>query len=468
MRFNSQAGNADEMPEDAPLLEETSLEMPSNTRLARRTRLALTLLSLGLVLVLLVTLAPAWSGAVRQAWSRLFPPPPYQGALVYAQRADGALIALRASDGSTQWVNNQLSGQNVFLASNSMLIADGVASHANGTFAVRASDGHILWSRPNPGGSTQQILIPLSATQGLNWLTVPDGNQMSMFQGINLQDGAVQWSTTVNGMLESIGNIVNDTLMVCLSSPPTQPQQSLQMIMLDMRTGKIGWQTPPLSYAPAKNSAINCDDGPSTEYLEQLQGNTSRITAYQRADGKQQWQRSAPGDVTHMDATSLYLTTYFVYQPSTLPQTLTALNATDGSQRWQIPGQFTNLYFSNAAPANPTVLLMQTPTGIAGIAPQTGTVLWQVQSQRFGIPASQAAYGVGDVVYYLNSNTLSALHTTTGTSLWHMNLPPTSNGFQLAYHDQHVYLADQNGLMAIDPTNGHPSWRVTDIVALVG
>lgn len=475
MRFNRKpttTANDAELQEEMLFTEDLPSDAPTNIGLARRSRIGLTVVLLGLVLAVVVALAPRWSGPVRQAWAQAFPPPPYHGPLVYGVNLIGALVALRASDGSIQWIEKQSSGNSTLFIQNKILLTNGVVNHVEGIVALRASDGYTLWSLPNPAGYSQPYLIALVGTQVFVWYPSGDGSQSSLLEAVDWQQGRVQWTMPINGLPQLISAAGNNNLVMCMAATGSQTGQALQLRGVDAPTGKLLWQISPILQNPGPNDSLFCDVGQGHLYLEKYQGGTNSLTAYQALDGTPLWQRKVSGFVATMDATSLYFTDWFIDQPFTTPRTLTAINASDGSdgsQRWQLLGQFTALFYADLLPTSSNIIVMRTPQGIAGIDSRSGVIAWQMHSPTDLLQSYQAVHGAGDTLFYANADTLFALNQTTGSVFWQRQIPISPNGVQLVYANQQLYLLIANrSLQALDPATGHTLWQTTNINALIG
>ncbi|MEX1231645.1 MAG: PQQ-binding-like beta-propeller repeat protein [Planctomycetaceae bacterium] len=142
----------------------------------------------------------------------------------------------------------------------------------------------------------------------------------------------------------------------------------------------------------------------------------------------------------------------------------TGLNVETGEPRWKLDRpQIANW-------ASPTILrglteeedlvLLQSPTDLQAVNPQTGDVVWTYTQGASGIPSSVA----GDGTVFVPSNGLTALRTLPGSKepaiVWQSPKAPPSTASPI-YYDGRIFVVTRAGvLLCVDPTNGEEIWKM--------
>ena len=291
-----------------------------------------------------------------------------------------------------------------------------------------------------------------------------------MLAAIDMQNGHMQWTKPMNGPPELIlGDVGNHTFFLCSSDFSIATQQTLQLMLLDVQTGATRWQSNTTVKGATAQHTLACGGGQDQVYAENSQGNSTLVTAYQLQTGKELWQRQWPGTITAIDANGLYVTTWYSDQPFTSPRTLTAINASDGTPRWHISGEYSALLFGDQLPTVANVLLMRTQDSLIGMDARSGQIVWQRHISLSMSNIYPALHGDGDVIYYEDFETLYALHAATGAIIWQKPVPLGPAVPQLIYTTQQLYLLLPNrAVIAFNLANGDIRWQTSNIASLAG
>ncbi|MFN0196272.1 MAG: PQQ-binding-like beta-propeller repeat protein [Planctomycetaceae bacterium] len=142
----------------------------------------------------------------------------------------------------------------------------------------------------------------------------------------------------------------------------------------------------------------------------------------------------------------------------------TGLNVETGEPRWKIERpQIANW-------ASPTILrgetperdlvLLQSPSDLQAVNPQSGEVVWTYTQGASGIPSSVT----GDGVVFVPSNGLTALRTAGDAKepeiVWQTPKAPPSTASPI-YYDGRIYVVTRAGvLLCIDPKTGEELWKM--------
>lgn len=345
-------------------------------------------------------------------------------------------------------------------------VADGVviigttASTANGAPAdsplvrrsydvitsLRASDGSVLWQRPDPLYGVDN----LSADRGT--LIVSTWNQLTAMRP---SDGTVLRQTTRGSWVPPVFD--QDVIY-------TSDSQGLYAIRLS--DGQLLWQLPPLAATPSSGTGAYLR--PTGAYLRPVvsggvvyAGSLNTLVAVRATDGTILWQTSvAPSaatptpNPTGRNHTSVPGPAPIPLQPVAVARGQLVVSAddkdillvrtNDGHVDGQIPSQAQT---HTVVP----VLIDGTPyLAVTNVAPNQATfslqtsdqkLLWQV---RLGAPGA-AIVAAEDGVIYLDSGSLLAIRLTDGTVLWHAPIP---EGL-IASDAGHLYFTQSTGYIDI-------------------
>ncbi len=240
-----------------------------------------------------------------------------------------SVFALNASDGSVRW---SYQTPYVFLHS---LLADGViyeevtthdcqcSTPHNYVLALNASDGSVTWQTPQD----TDLFSPEWVSNGLLYGedSFPDGGVVNVLAR-RVSDGAVAWRYPGQGEVAEV--IGHDTNAIYTLFSPLPGPYSIRA--LNPATGAVLWQTPALGTTFLSASLF---DG--VIYLGAADG--SSLTALNASTGTQLWkiQPGTPAPDANTPAHVWAVVDGTVYLSN--PQGFLALSASDGAVKWKTP-----------------------------------------------------------------------------------------------------------------------------------
>lgn len=456
-------------------------------RIAEGMLAALLVLGIGLSwLVIAHTLHPTSSGPTSQVRSTPTPPPVVStnsgendmsltvvNNVVYAGAYGGAVSALRENTGGLLW--QYRTDGSVYTAP---LVVNGVvyvtAYVDNGpshVYALRASDGKLLWSY------TRNSYVPSPlVVEGVAYLASADG----LLAALRADDGSVLWHREIpSGQGVSLAGVVNGVLY----GATYENQGPGHVEAWRASDGSLLWQSRASLYL------LDVIDGVVYASLgndvEALQANTGAVLWHTTLDGSpSQMPLIVSNGVVYATATvnNLSGTTAVPahgggYDLETIPlvpekqftSSVYALRATDGAVLWHYKGQETNGLPSGFIVSDGTVFgCTEVVTGVSttggyitagyvyALQGNTGALLWS-----YAIPHNQSvvitvAHGV---IYVGSDDAFYALQASTGSLLWRSPLdaavtttPVVDGGV--------IYVGANNGITsALQSSNGSLRWR---------
>src|SRR5579884_4167074 len=232
--------------------EVNSIELATRGR-SLSARSLLNGLTLLIVAVLLAISAPLWIGSAQQMWTRLFPPPPYTGALLFTE--DGTtLIARRVVDGDVQWrlpISNP-NGYSVVRYGDTLYTAQ-----SNGTEtveAIRAQDDHVLWQSTRQGYD-QFWVLGIRGTQLYGWYqNGPTGKGRAV--ALDTRTGRTLWASPEQ--TGALGYLAGDDILICQSTGTNGQNNTYRLTDLDSSTGVQRWSHTPLIKQSDPSTGDNC------------------------------------------------------------------------------------------------------------------------------------------------------------------------------------------------------------------
>jgi outer membrane protein assembly factor BamB len=295
-----------------------------------------------------------------------------QADTVYAATADGLLYALRASDGALLWQEqtNGTSDGYVLLRADGNVVVVGYLASSSGDFAdgkrssvaaFDARNGHLLWQRPEQLSEFFNPLLGLDNHAVYIEETSPQG---IFTRALRETDGTVLWSHP-----SLIG--IQTANMVAITNGALYLSGSQTLQALEAQTGKQLWENQQGGIGAGTLNGIVAGDG--HVYLS----TGGEICAYQMSNGRQGWCISAyegsdslesfVSSLLFMDGT-LYGGRLSDVNPDRL--TIEAWDASTGKQRWSLPGN--NRGFIGAE----GVLYTLTAEGLTALRGSDGHQLW--------------------------------------------------------------------------------------------
>jgi len=420
--------------------------------------------------------------------------------VAYASSGNGAIYALRASNGSVLWrqpINAGANGAPLVLADNGIvyIIAESTDVGPGSLYALRASDGAQLW-RYNSSG----YLSALTIANGIAYVTSYDNvSQNGSIIALRANNGAQLWHTTASS--SSYGTLIVDNRVVYVSANRDNGPGSFYALRAS--DGAQLW------HKTTNNSVQALTAANGMIYVFSDQG----LAALQASNGQQLWSDALNGYIgpsPQLINSVLYFTTTKVsleasavptsrlsFLSSTgaignpsrevLPMTLMeqtmplkeglssvyAVRVSDGAILWryQMSKESGNNWANWLTPDNGTVYVgtyvNQDISYIYALRGSDGAQLWrQTISQGMSVNALVAngviylASFVNNSSMYAGTGALYALRASDGSRLWYHAInwvvynPPILAGTTLyvntAADDVYAFLAD----------NGTQLWHV--------
>ena len=387
---------------------------------------------------------------------------------VYIGSTDGAISALNAANGTVRWrsqVANASTSNAVMVAAlaDGVVYAMGAAIGKNSTttflYALRASDGSILWQKTLVGAGAviaARACVVYFALGGAG--ATPNEIQM-----LRAEDGTVLWHTQVAGTgplhaSEYQGTIYVTSFTTLLPSPGYY-YASTHLYALNTSSGAIDWhsQVSRTNYVAAvANGAVYLIDTGADVVCD-----PKVLHVLSASDGKERWQVAGTLlNLTGVEQGRTYVTDIpeGCNAPTYEHIALSALNADDGSSVWQIDLQ--SQYYGGIL-ANSVIYLPGVGNALAAYSARNGALLWHAQGESGRLWMLD-----GDLYAALGGMGLSALNPATGAVRWRygtsdlVTLSTVVHGilYGVSSHQSTDSLWTQ-ALVAITARDGKLRWR---------
>src|SRR6266567_2197758 len=343
-----------------------------------------------------------------------------------------------------------------------------VGAMDNAVYALRASDGGLLWRYTNGSFVYNGYVYQPTVVAGEVYIASQDGT----LSALRASDGALLWRYTARGPVPTV-LAVNGIVYVA--------SEDGYLNALRTSDGKLLWRSPSYAYAPV---IIN-----DVLYVTSRDG----LSALWARDGAMLWRYALAStgfsgptildgvvytlaakyspdttDSTHTGGYALQVAASKFTAPINTkipfkqggPSSLYALRASDGTVLWhyQAPDDKNNgvgllavvgrlVYIDTTAGPSKTI--------ISALRASDGSLLWSYPTE-----ASADNFLVTSGVAYLTSTdgTVAALRTTNGALLWHYTIPGQVFNTPLVDGDT-VYIGAANGIVyALQATTGVLRW----------
>ena len=394
--------------------------------------------------------------------------------VVYVGAMDNAVYALRASDGCLLWRYTTAGPVNdppvvvdgiVYVNAN---VDQGLGYLTGYVYALRASDGALLWRYTNGSFVYNGYVYQPTVVAGEVYIASQDGT----LSALRASDGALLWRYTARGPVPTV-LAVNGIVYVA--------SEDGYLNALRTSDGKLLWRSPSYAYAPV---IIN-----DVLYVTSRDG----LSALWARDGAMLWRYALAStgfsgptildgvvytlaakyspdttDSTHTGGYALQVAASKFTAPINTkipfkqggPSSLYALRASDGTVLWhyQAPDDKNNGVGLLAVVGR--LVYIDTTAGpsktiISALRASDGSLLWSYPTE-----ASADNFLVTSGVAYLTSTdgTVAALRTTNGALLWHYTIPGQVFNTPLVDGDT-VYIGAANGIVyALQATTGVLRW----------
>ncbi len=354
-------------------------------------------------------------------------------------------------------------------------------SNKNTVVALDAATGSTRWQQPFTLASGAELDIAAIADQTVYVKTLvsyPSRGQ-DILTALHASDGTQVWQTHVN--LDH-GLTISGGLVITLNST------GYVLSALDAQTGKSLW-----SFQPGTNLTYAWGEvGSNTLYTEGFDSqNNGVLYAVNISNGTERWHLQGSGGVSSyfswlaVTDDSLYVDSPVSSQPASATQAhptavLSALNASDGTERWHIQTNQADESWLSATVLNGIVyasatdVITQNPNSsgiLYALQASDGKELWRkqpVQEKSFFSPLTVSQ----GTVYISDNNGMYAFNGGSGQQLWYTTSGGWANGVGqppvvqdgLAYMDWYGNSTTTQGnttvfLSVLDASSGKERWR---------
>lgn len=306
-----------------------------------------------------------------------------------------------------------------------------IASSDGIVLALRADDGAVAWKVETGGDPHCQPIL----ANGLLYVDEPDLlHDEGVLYAFDARTGAVRWKYAYQGITSSL--LLADGILYAGAGSITRHQGAVFAIRAS--DGAQVWNR---DFAPYEPTLVAMNAGV-------LFGGTvdGAQVALRVGDGGIAWQtasRAIASAPPTLSGDTLYVAS----------DVLLALNASDGSVRWQ---QSPPEHIANHAPVVANGVVYVGSSTVYAFQASEGAPLWRTQIGN----GMNAPVPVGDVVYAGSEqqNTLTALSASTGTPLW---THPTGYGVTLpVVVDETIYIGSDS-ISALRTRDGTSLWSHT-------
>src|SRR6266571_1403691 len=346
--------------------------------------------------------------------------------VVYVGAMDNAVYALRASDGALLWrYTNGSFVYNGYVYQPTVVAGEVYIASQDGTLsALRASDGALLW-RYTARGPVPTVL----AVNGIVYVASEDG----YLNALRTSDGKLLWRSPSYAYAPVI---INDVLYVTSRDGLSALRARDGALLWRYALASTGFSGPTIldgvvytlaaKYSPdttdsthtggyALQVAASKFTAPINTKIPFKQGGPSSLYALRASDGTVLWHYQAPDDKNNGVGLLAVVGRVVYIGPAARPRKpiISALRTSDGSLLWSYP---TEASANNFLVTSGVAYLTSTDGTVAALRTTNGALLWHytIPGQVFNTPLVD-----GDTVYIGAANGIVyALQATTGVLRW--------------------------------------------------
>ena len=355
--------------------------------------------------------------------------PTLANGVIYIGASDGAITAVRASDGKLLWQYKTSGAAYAPLVINGVDYASDYVGN-NGPahlYALRARDGKLLWSYTRKDFINDPIVV-----DGVAYLTSNDG----LLAAVRAEDGSVLWRHDLKGQGVVIAEVINGVIYGEVFANPGPNHVDAWRV----GDGSLLWQS------SDHLAILDTIDGIVYAALD------NNFEALQASTGAVLWR-------TKLDGSPFYAP--FIVNNGVLYLVATNISYENASAPAH-NGGFALQVYTAAASLQKTVPEKKATSSVYALRASDGTVLWHYKGNNTnGWPQSMTV--VGGVVYAATSISSSegyvyALQGSTGALLW--NYAAGSQVSDMTVDNGLVYAGVNGGLLvALRANNGSVLWR---------
>ncbi len=319
--------------------------------------------------------------------------------------------------------------------------------------AQNAGTGALVWERqlgdPNVGATTPAIsggvvYVPLVTT-----VNDPTPAQKGFLYALNASTGATIWTYTLasetSGLNTQFHIAVDGGRIFTLNSGTNL------VIAVNAADGTQAWT----GYLGQRFASLGAAVGGGKVFVPYESFSSAGLVALDEATGGQLWfvglGTQSPGHVPLFAEGTVYIGTGS--GNTSTPGTMFALNASDGTTRWQAP-DFDQIYHSTPAYDGATIYFVSAEMigsgkiGYAALDASTGKALWfTALPPLYAGSSGSLAYADGFVYGVTDDGTLRALDVTTGAVVDTHALGAPTQSAHLAVAGRFIYVEDTYGTL---------------------
>ncbi len=340
--------------------------------------------------------------------SYIYSPLVNDNVIYIATQGDG-IIALRASDGRQLWRFTAQDGSSYQMSSlvNGILyVSAGNYGQASAVYALRASDGRVLWRYTTDG-----LADTYAGPDGVVYVLLQD-----KLAALRAGDGHQLWSRAIDTNIYQSPQIVDGVLYLMTTKIELPTTQSAGLLPQAMDVGALLWsnwlngskgqaggagETKPLKEGKTSVYAIRASDGTLlwqyamnngkssfASWLQVEQGivytsvvdaegsDTGTISALQSSDGKVLWQDTVDGSPS-----GALLSNGVIYAGAgtSTSSALYALRAQDGTLVWSYP--IDGIVFGDPVLVDTTIYMGAGNGMVYALRANQGTLVWHYVTQ---------------------------------------------------------------------------------------
>lgn len=331
---------------------------------------------------------------------------------LYVGADDHTVYALNAGDGSLRWKASVQGEPHVITVQNGVVYGDTELMGTAGRptrgplFALNARNGASVWLSQVNGSFFGLI-------DGAVYMVGADNQLYALDAGT----GSARWHFQISGPFNGLRVVGGRVYLFTARAAGDAP--SVVLYALDTSTGGLQWRYPVQVKDLENLSLVGADD--SALYLlssqQQNLGSLPLALALNASDGSVRWQYQASNQAAFTAAT---LDNGIVYL-GTNTGMLVALNAQDGSLRWQTKATTTAM---NIALVHAGVIYVSVSgEGVTALKTSSGAVLWRYKSADYvGISSARdpVLYGfsLSSSFSAASHNYVLALRESNGSLVW--------------------------------------------------
>jgi len=416
--------------------------------------------------------------------------------VAYASSGNGAIYALRPSNGSVLWrqpINASANGAPLVDNGIVYIIAESTDVGPGSIYALRASDGAQLWRY-----NSSDYLSALTIANGIAYVTTYDVSQNGSIIALRANNGAQLWHDTTRGSSANAPIVDNGIIYISANANngpnavyALQASDGAQLwrystknyvYMLTVANGMIGvFSDQGLAALQANNGhplwsdALAGNFGPSAQLINGvLYFTTTKVSLAASAVSTNRNPLSQMGEIGNMSRDVLPMT--FMGQTMPIKEGLSsvyAVRVSDGAVLWhyQMSKEYGNNWANWLSLANGTVYIgtyvNQDISYIYALRSSDGSLLWRQATNQGMVANAFVANGVIYLASYVNNSTVYAgsgavyaLLASDGARLWYhpinwvVNNPPILLGTTL-----YVTTAADD-VYAFRASNGSQLWHI--------